>query len=254
MVIAHRGGAQIAPENTLVAFTKAVELGVDLIELDVQATADGQLVVIHDLFLDRTTNGSGGPIYIYNYDLLKQLDAGYKFTLDGGKTYPYRGKNIRIPTLGQVLKSYPQQKFIIEIKQYVPSIEGLVVQAIRKEKAEDRVIICSFNHQVLKRFRKLAPELVTSASSFELKVFYVLYKLKLAQFYPLSVEIFLVPDFFDNKTVITQEFVKVAQSKNIKVFAWTINTPQEMEDMVRFGVDGIITDFPDLLINKIGRE
>lgn len=247
LIIAHRCGGGIAPENTLVALKKSIQLGVDLIEVDIQATADGQLVVIHDFLLDRTTNGSGGPIYIYDYALLKQLDAGYKFTLDGGRTYPYRGKKIEIPRLEQVLELYPQQKIIIEIKQYIPPIEDLVLQAIRAANAENRVIVCCFNHQVLKRFRKLAPDLAVSGSSLELKLFYLFYKLKISSFYPLDIGLFLVPDYFKDKTVLTEKFVHAVQNRGIKIFVWTINTEKEMQEMIRFGVDGIITDRPDLL-------
>jgi glycerophosphoryl diester phosphodiesterase len=254
LVIAHRGSSGTAPENTLVAFAKANELGVDYLELDIQATSDQKLVVIHDLFLDRTTNGSGGPIYIYDYEFIKQLDAGYRFTLDRGKSYPYRNKNIRIPTLDQVFKNFPQQKLIIEIKQYLPPIEKLLVDAIKEAKAEDRVIVSSFNHRVLKRFRALAPDIRTSSSNLEWKIFWILYKLRLSFLYPFKAKLFLVPVFFNQTTIISPRFVEAVHAKKIELFVWTINEERKMKELVKLGVDGIVTDYPELLIRILEEE
>jgi glycerophosphoryl diester phosphodiesterase len=108
--MAHRGGANLRPENTLVAFSNAVAIGVDVLELDVQRTADDVVVVIHDATVDRTTEGVGalGTLTFADVD---QLDAGYRFTTDGGATYPYRGMGIRVPTLEQVLAAFPPPTF-----------------------------------------------------------------------------------------------------------------------------------------------
>ena len=121
LVFAHRGGGGLYPENTLEAFKYSVSMGVDVLELDVHSTSDGTLVVMHDSQVDRTTNGSG-QVNQMTLVQLKKLDAGYGFTPDGGKTYPYRGRGITIPTLQEVFDALPDKTFNIEPKQAEPSI------------------------------------------------------------------------------------------------------------------------------------
>jgi glycerophosphoryl diester phosphodiesterase len=115
MVIGHRGNAMFAPENTLVSVAQGVESGADAIEIDVHLSADGEVVVIHDATLDRTTSGSGAVAH-KTLAQLRQLDAGARFTNDRGGTYPWRDQDIRIPTLPELLNTFPHVPFVIEIK------------------------------------------------------------------------------------------------------------------------------------------
>ncbi len=121
MVIAHRGGAELFPENTLFAFQQVSDLGVDVIELDVRSTSDGTLVVIHDASVERTTGGSG-QVSEMTLEQLKKLNAGYRFTPDGGKTFPHRQSGIMVLTLLEVFTALPKIKFNIEPKQQTPSL------------------------------------------------------------------------------------------------------------------------------------
>src|SRR5262245_53518696 len=120
--ISHRGGALLAPENTLFAFRMALErYRTDVLELDVHLTRDGELVVFHDATLERCTNGSG-PLSALSFAELRRLDAGYGFTRDG-RTFPFRGQGIQIPSLREVLRTFPTARLNVEVKPDVPGIE-----------------------------------------------------------------------------------------------------------------------------------
>ena len=136
LVFAHRGGGGLFPENTLEAFKYSAEMGVDVLELDIHSTADGKLVVMHDATVDRTTDGNG-RVNELTFDQLKKLDAGYKFTNDGGKTFPFRGKNITVPTLDEVFSAFPAMTFNIEPKQQRAFDHTASVQ-FAPRKADDR--------------------------------------------------------------------------------------------------------------------
>ena len=121
LVMAHRGGAGLWPENTMFAFERAAEMGADVIETEIHSTADNNLVLIHDKTVDRTTNGTG-PVNSFTLAELKELDAGYKWTTDGGRTFPFRGKGITVPTLEEVFTGLPNIPINIDIKQIAPSL------------------------------------------------------------------------------------------------------------------------------------
>ncbi len=130
-VIGHRGAAGIAPENTLVSFGRALDEGAGFIEMDVRESKDGEILVIHDGTLERTTNGQG-EIRQWKLKEIKSLDAGYRFTLDDGVTYPYRDQKIEIPTLGEFFFSFPEVRTIIEIKQDNPGFVKKLIETIRQ--------------------------------------------------------------------------------------------------------------------------
>ena len=130
-VIAHRGGWGLWPENTLFAFQNAVDLGVDMLELDIRGTKDGHIVVFHDSRLRRTTNGTG-RVNEFTLEELKKLDAGYQWSPDDGKTFPFRGKGIVIPTLKEVFESFPEMRISIEIKDREPQMVTSFIDVICK--------------------------------------------------------------------------------------------------------------------------
>src|SRR5215510_6817363 len=129
-LFAHRGASGEAPENTVEAFRRAVDAGVSYAELDVHATRDGQVVVIHDQTLERTTNGQG-KVQEHTLAELQQLDAGYWFSADDGRQFPFRAAGVRVPTLAEVLRGSPELRFTVEIKQTEPAIEELVITVVR---------------------------------------------------------------------------------------------------------------------------
>ena len=179
-VIAHRGGAGLYPENTLYAFQKATELGVDVLEIDVRNTSDGTLVVLHDAKVDRTTDGSGN-VNQMTFSEVKKLNAGYRWTSDQGATFPFRASGITIPTLREIFAAFPKMKFNIEPKQAAPSIVKPLCGIIRENKMVDKVVIGSFNQMILDEFRRECAGVATSAGPSEVSKFLALYKTGLSE-------------------------------------------------------------------------
>ena len=153
--LAHRGASDMAPENTIEAFRLAVEAGAGGLELDVHMTRDGHIVVIHDATVDRTTSGSGAVSEMTLHELRK-LDAGHNFRPHGGPTRPYRGRGVRVPTLGEVLEEFPGVAVNIDIKAGTPGIEETVFGVLREADALRRAIVVSTPHATVKRFRKVS--------------------------------------------------------------------------------------------------
>jgi glycerophosphoryl diester phosphodiesterase len=249
LVIAHRGGGALAPENTLYAFRRAIDLGADVLELDVRGTADGKLVVMHDATLDRTTDGAG-QVNEKTLEELKKLDAAYRWTTDSGKTYPLRETGITIPTLEEVFTAFPGMKFNIEPKQAAPSLVKPLCEIIRRHKMADKIVVGSFNQTVLDDFRRECPEVATSASPYEVGKFLTLYKTGLQESYSPRMQALQIPEYID----VTSEFIDAAHKRNLKVHVWTVNDPAEMQRLLDAGVDGIITDYPDRLLELLGRK
>lgn len=249
LVIAHRGGAGLFPENTLYAFEQSYKLGVDVLELDVRRTADGALVVLHDATVDRTTDGTG-KISEMTLAEAKKLDAGFRFTLDG-TNFPLREKEVRIPTLQEVLEALPDARFNIEMKQ-----EGLVeplCELIRTRKMIDKTVVASFRQTVLDEFRTECREVATSAGPSEVSRFLAMYKSGLGASYSPAMQALQVPENLAGLQVISKEFVTTANRLNLEVHAWTINETADMQRLLSLGVNGIMTDYPDRLLKLLDR-
>jgi glycerophosphoryl diester phosphodiesterase len=250
LVIAHQGGDGLRPGNTMPAFAHAVELGVDVLEMDMHATEDGVLVLMHDETVDRTTDGTG-LIRKMSFDELRELDAGYDWSSDDGSTYPYRGQGIVVPALSEVLEAFPQMRFNIEIKQREPSIAEPFCQTLRDYDMVDRVLVASFHPESITQFRAACPEVATSAVEPEIRRLYTLNLLFLSAFYPSPATAFQVPEYSGETHVVTSRFVRGAQGRNVQVHVWTVNETEDMERMLEVGVDGIITDRPDRLLSLV---
>lgn len=246
LVIAHRGGGGAAPENTLDAFKRAIEAGADVIEIDVRATADGELIVLHDAAVDRTTSGAG-RVGEMSAVQLRKLDAGYKWTPDGGATYPLRAKNITVPTLREVFDAFPSMRFNIEPKQETPSIIIPLCRLVRERKMTDKIVVGSFTQAIIDAFRRECPEVATAAAPFEVSKFLALYKAGLSKNYAPPMQALQIPDFGG----VTGEFVEAAHERNLQVHVWTINETADMKRLLDAGVDGIMTDYPDRLLTVL---
>lgn len=250
LVIAHRGGAGLWPENTLYAFEHAVELGVDVLEMDVQSTKDGELVVIHDETVDRTTNGTG-RVEELTLAQIQDLDAGYTWTADDGASYPFRGQGLRIPTLAEVLTTFPKAKMNIEIKQR--AIVAPLCRMLREYGMAERVLIAAFDAQTMSQFHRLCPEVATAAAEKEIRAFYGLNWAHLGRFCRPPAEALQVPEYHGDRRVLTRSFVQAAHERNMEVHVWVVNDVNDMQRMVDLGVDGIITDYPDRLKAALGQ-
>ena len=253
LAIAHRGGAGLWPENTLYAFERAAALGVDVIETDVRVTADGELVVFHDESVERTTDGAGrvGALTLAE---LKRLDAAYRFSPDGGRSFPVRGSGVTVPTLREVFAALPQMRFNIEPKQAVPPLAAPLCRLIREYGMTERVLIASFRGATLDEFRRECPEVATSAATGEVASFLTLQGAGLAASYSPEMQALQVPEQVGSLRVLTRNFVEAAHGRNLRVHAWTVNAEGDMRRLVEMGVDGIMTDYPDQLLKVLGRK
>lgn len=239
--IAHRGGANLRPENTLAAFAHAVELGADVLEMDVHATADGVVVLHHDATVDRTTDGTG-PISAKTLAEVRALDAGHRFTADGGATFPYRGQGIVVPTLEEVLTSFPDMPVSIEIKQYAPSIVPLVLDVITRANAAGRAVLVSFDQATMDAVRAAAPpELLTGMSIPEMAAFGTLDAAGEASYVPPA-PVAQLPYQGVSPAVMAR-----AERFGVVVQVWTVNGADDMRRMLGLGVHGVMTNDPATL-------
>lgn len=221
-VIGHRGASGEYPENTLLAFDRALEQGADALELDVRLTADGAPAVIHDATVDRTTDGRG-PVAGYTARGLARLDAG------AGQ---------RIPELGEVLDRYPGVPIIIELKDRAA---GAVVAAlVRRHDAASRVLVGSFDHVALRPFTR--GFVARAASRRETAVFWAASRLRLALGGGYAA--FTVPERHGAIQVVDGAFVRAARRRDMPVHVWTVNDPAQAGRLRELGVAGIITNVP----------
>ena len=240
LLIGHRGAAGLAPENTMPSFREAVERwAVDMIELDVRASADGHCVVIHDDTVDRTTDGTG-PVAEKTLAELRSLDAGYRFTDDDG-AHPFRGRGLTIPTLEEVLAAFPDTRFTIEVK--IGGAQPGMFDAIRSMDAADRVVVAGMDRADRTMFDDY--DGARSGDNRTVRSFVLLHRLHLAWLWPRGADVFQVPEAWESHRIVTPRFVRDARRRGVPVHVWTVNDPEAMTRLLRWGVDGLITDRPD---------
>lgn len=253
LVIAHQGGEKLRPDNTLVAFSYAVELGVDVLEMDMHSTQDGVLVVMHDESVDRTTDGSG-LIKEMTLAELKTLDAAYNWPHhDPEGPRPYRGQGITVPTVEELFQAFPQMRMNIEIKQTDPPIVQPFCDLLRQYNMTDQVLVASFDPETMVNFRQTCPEVATSGTEPEIRSFFIPNTIFLGAVYQSPAEAFQVPEYSGDLHVLTGRFIRGAHRHNVDVHAWTIDEPEDMARLIDLGIDGIITNRPDLLLALLGR-
>jgi glycerophosphoryl diester phosphodiesterase len=244
---AHRGSRVLWPENTMAAFQGAVDLGYRYLEIDVHASRDRRLVVFHDDALDRLTDGSG-KVWEWTWADLRRLDAAYRFDAAGG--YPRRGTGVGIPLLEEALSAFGDRMFNIDLKQ--PGIEELLAEEIRRLGAEDRVLIGSFSDRRIHRFRRLTGgRVATSAGPRE--VAGALAAARLGRPAGGEGDAFQVPQRVGPLTVAGGRLVTAAHAAGKHVHVWTVDDPGQMHRLLDLGVDGIVTDRPDVL-NRVVAE
>lgn len=253
LVIAHRGGRGLWPENSLFAFERARALGVDMLEMDVQQSSDGELVVIHDDTLERTTDGAG-PVAALTLEQLQALDAGYRWSADGGNSYPYRGQGIRIPTLAEVLERFPDIAKSIEIKAADVGIEAQLCDALSAAGQRDKVIVASFHERSLKLFRQRCPGVATSAGAASIRLLVALDWLGLGDLLSPSYQALQIPERHNGLQVASASLLHTALGRGLNVQLWTINEQAAMRRVLNLGANGLITDYPDRALQLLGRS
>ena len=253
-IIGHRGAAGEAPENTLVSFRKAFEQGADLIELDVQGTRDGNVVIIHDATLNRTTNGRG-PLNTHSLTQIKALDAGYNFTLDNGQSFPYRGQGIRLSTLEEFLIALPKAKAIIEIKPESPHIVEPVIGTVHRLGKDDQVLLASEADSILANIRSVLKDqqihIATGFSYGDVAAFMGRIATGTLHEYAPPGQALQVPCEYEGTSLVSAVTLNAAHRLGLETFVWTINDIDEMQRLLKLGVDGIITDSPARLARVV---
>ena len=245
LIFAHRGGARLAPENTIPAIDNGMRLGSDGFEIDVQLSADGIPVVIHDQTLERTTDRSG-PVSALTADELARVDAGHCFELDG--RFPFRGQGIGVPRLVELLKRHPEARVIIELKGGQPELAYAVAAAVRKTDAVKRVCVGSFYQHSINAIREADPEIVTSASTSEAR--WTLHRswVRWPWVSKQPYVAFQVPEFAGRMRVVSPAFVRQVHKQGHVMQVWVVNEPPDIQRLLDWGVDGIISDRPDIAI------
>ena len=247
LVIAHRGNSAFSPENTLESFQQGLALGADALEFDVRVSRDGQAVVIHDATLDRTTAGTGA-INALPLEELVRLDAGFRFTRDGGRTFPFRGLGITIPTLELVLAAFAGVHMIVEIKTRDASAE--VKRLLAAAGAAGRCLVGAFDDAAVAPFR--GSPLAHSASRREL---IRLYARALVPGGParLPYQALAIPPSFKGIPIPVMRLARMARTAGATTHVWTVDDPAQAGRYWAGAVNGIITNDPGTILASAGR-
>jgi len=236
----------VAPENTLVAFQNAVQLwGADMLEMDVQMTRDGEVVVIHDETVDRTTDGTGS-IRDLTLAELQEMDAGYRFRDPEGNP-SFRGTGVTIPLFEDVLLALPNTRMNVEAKdgRSAPAL----VEIILKHGAQDRVLVAAEfekNRQAVKGYP--GP---WGASREDLLQFLMAIYLPWGGKRPLACDVLQIPEKHRGIPLLNQRVLQRAHALNLPIHVWTVDDSEDMRRLVRMGIDGVQTDRPDRLASVL---
>lgn len=236
LVIGHRGAAAYAPENTLVSFRRALELGADALEFDVRRAADGVAVVMHDPTVDRTTDHTG-PVHRYTSTELARFDAGFRFSPDG-RTYPFRGTGEGVPSLRDVITSCPDVPLLIEVKE--PGVQEAVARELVETGAVDRAVVAGNDWRSLTGFGK-APFLLGACRRDIARLYF-----RWGEPDPCC-RSYAVPDRFHGLPVPTRRFVRAVRRRSGTVHVWTVDDPRAAIRHWANGVNGIVSNRPDLI-------
>jgi glycerophosphoryl diester phosphodiesterase len=230
LVIGHRGAAAEAPENTLPSFARALEAGADALELDVHLAADGEVVVIHDATLDRTT-GARGPVAARTAAELARLDAGFHLPA-------WRGRGAHVPRLAEVLEAFPSTPLLIEIK--TGAVQEALARLLVAHGAVERCVIASASHDAMARFR--APPFLAGASGRDVQRLFAAPLLGLPR--DPGYRLLSVPSRWHGIEVPTRGFVERAARLGAAVSVWTVDEPAVAARLWARGVSGIVTNDP----------
>jgi glycerophosphoryl diester phosphodiesterase len=249
LLIAHRGGSRLAPENTLVAFQNAAQLwGADMLEMDVQLTRDGEVVVIHDETVDRTTAGTG-RVGDLTLSQLQELDAGYRFRDPDGKPN-FRGVGVTIPRFEDVLLALPDIRMNVETKDGISA--PALVEIILRHGAQDRVLVAAEFEKNRMAVRGYPGP--WGASREDLLQFFRLVYWPWADERALACDVLQIPEKYRGIRLLNRRVLEQAHIRNLPIHVWTVDDAEDMRRLVRMGVDGVQTDRPDRLASVLTEE
>jgi glycerophosphoryl diester phosphodiesterase len=238
-VIGHRGNRVHAPENTLESLLQAVALGVDALEFDLHLSRDGQLVMFHDATLERTTDGQG-PLAMRTLAELKTLDAGAKFSPDGGRSFPWRGRGVRVSSFDEVIEALPRElPCIIELK--TPTAAEPLRQAVRRHGIAKRIIVAGFDARSTRPLRGAGFALGASTRDVVALLPVALLHLRAK---PRHVQALCIPQRWHGLPVPIAAFARTLRGSATVIHVWTVNDVAEAAALWAAGVQGIISDDP----------
>lgn len=253
LLAAHRGGASLWPENTIEAYKSAVAQWPDiLLEGDVQLTADGAVVLLHDDAVDDTTDGAG-RVADMTLAQVKALDAGYRFTPDKDQTFPYRGKGITIPLFSEALAAVPDSRFLIELKPQ-SGIAEATVKVLQESRALDRVILASFNPALMYKARKMEPNLLSCYDLIDGTDMLIQLRNGHWDAYQPVADMLAVDTRLLAGFQVKPEELRAIRDKGIAVLVHTINDPETMRLYLDLGINSILTDRPNVLADVIAQR
>jgi glycerophosphoryl diester phosphodiesterase len=245
LVFAHRGGCALGPENTLAAFDLGIAAGADGIECDVHLSRDGVAVVCHDERLDRTTDRTGAVAAMTAAELAR-VDAGCRF-VDARGEASFARQGVGVPTLGEVLRRYPDQRVIVEMKVDTAAMGEAVVAEVERAAAVDRVCAAGYGRRSIEAVRSRLPQLATSACHPEVRL--AVYR-SLAGWPVRGVPYggYQVPERAGLIRVVSPRFLRHAHQAGLAVQVWTVDEEADMRRLLGWGVDGLISNRPDLAV------
>ncbi|MFD1215638.1 glycerophosphodiester phosphodiesterase [Microbulbifer celer] len=253
LVIAHgdESGQGLFPGNTLLYLQQMVALGVGALEMDLNLTADNQLVLMHDPTLERTTDGQG-QVREHSLAELRQLNAAYHWRavdISGEPgPYPYRDNSLPIVTIDEVFEAVPDTPKIIELKNDDPAAAEVLSRAIDNARCQDRVIVSSFHQAVISRFRALSPTVATGATMREALKFFVAQLVGVERLLNPAYQTMQLPMRFHGIPVFTRRFIRAARRHRLHLSVWTVDEELDMQRYIELGLDGIVTNRPDRLL------
>jgi glycerophosphoryl diester phosphodiesterase len=244
-VVAHRGDSAHAPENTMAAFERAVRLGAEALEFDVRLTADGVVVVHHDAALDRTTDAAG-LVRARTFAQLRAVDAGARFTPDGGRTYPYQGRGVGVPTLDEVLGAWPELPVLIEIKEAAAA--AAVRAALDRHAASARAVIASFLDEAVAPFRGSPYATGAARGDVARLLAATLAGARVRPRYQLA----SVPRSYGGLPLPVARFARALRPAGVPVSVWTVDDADEARALWAAGVSGMVSNDPGALLEARG--
>ncbi len=246
-LIAHRGGGGLAPENTLAAFDLAVRLGADALEIDVRRTRDGAVVVFHDDETSRLT-GQPGTIEARTLEEVRTLDAGFSFSPDGGATFPFRGDGLAVPTLAELLARHPAVRLNVDAKTDDEPLARALAEVLLAASALDRACVGSFHDAQAERLGALLPGCARYLPEQAATCHVMAAKAGAGgEGCPEGYDLASLPHRMGDLPVVDGPVVTWLHSRGMRVHAWTVDDPADMRELLRLGVDGIVSDRPDIL-------
>jgi glycerophosphoryl diester phosphodiesterase len=245
IAIGHRGSAGDTPENTLESFARGLAAGAAILESDVHLSRDGVPVLIHDDEVGRVTDGAG-PVRELAHAELRRLDAGWRFSPDGGESHPFRGRGLRIPTLAEALAAFPGARFNLELKEDLPGLVERTLEVVRAAEREALTLLTAAEDALMARLRAALdgqPRSVAVGAAIGDVLDFVRSALEGSRprAGPMALQI---PAEFAGRALATRELVRHAHAHGVQVHVWTVNDPAEMARLLDLGVDGIVSDFP----------